>query len=35
MISEEEKKKLRELSDKIRKSESEWGQIQACVKPFS
>ena len=31
MISEEEKKKLRELSDKIRKSESEWGPIQACV----
>lgn len=31
MISEEEKKKLRELSDRIRKSESEWGPIQACV----
>lgn len=31
MISEEEKKKLREFSDKIRKSESGWGSVQACV----
>lgn len=31
MISEEEKKKLREFSDQIRKSESEWGPVQACV----
>lgn len=31
MISEEVKKKLREMSDQIRASESEWGPIQACV----
>ena len=31
MISEEVKKKLREMSDQIRASESEWGTIQACV----
>lgn len=31
MISEEVKKKLRELSDRIRKSESEWGPVEVCV----
>lgn len=31
MISEEVKKKLREMSDQIKASESEWGPIQACV----
>ena len=31
MISEEVKKKLREISDQIRLFESEWGSIQACV----
>lgn len=31
MISEEVKKRLREISDQIRASESEWGPIQACV----
>lgn len=31
MISEEEKKKLRKLSDKIRQSESEWSIAKDCV----
>ena len=31
MISEEEKIKLREISDKIRQSESEWGPGKTCV----
>lgn len=31
MIPEEVKKKLRELSDQIKSSESEWGPIQPCV----